>query len=403
LPAVRVLFLSQRVPYPPDRGDRITTWRLVERLRRRAEVIAVGFAHDERDLRAAAELSDLGVRTIAVRHHRWLRELASLPLLLTRRPLTLGVYGSSTLQRHVDSLIGGCDLAYAYSSSMAAFLLPHTGLPRVMHFAELDSDKWRQYAQRSRPPMSWIYEREGRTLLEFERRVAHSFDENVLCTTLEQEVFRREVPGASSMVLPNGVDLEAFRPRPELSEPAHLVFTGVMDYLPNVDACVHFARAVLPRVRSSRPDARFTIVGANPTARVRALGRLPAVTVTGSVPATGEWLARAQVAVAPLRIARGIQNKVLEAMATGLPVVATSRAVQGIGGADGREYRVADGPEEQARAVVELLDDPPGGRAMGLRARRFVEERYAWERVFAPLDVLIDRLLSAGPRRATAT
>ena len=141
---MRVLFLSQRVPYPPNRGDKITTWRLVERMRRDHEVRVVAFAHDEADLEAAEHLRSQGIETVAVPHRERIKKLATLPLLLTSRPLTLGVYGSRHLQREVDALAPSCELAYAYSSSMGAFLEPHAGLRRVMHFAELDSDKWRQ-------------------------------------------------------------------------------------------------------------------------------------------------------------------------------------------------------------------------------------------------------------------
>ena len=389
---MRILFLSQRVPYPPNRGDKITTWRLIERMARSHEVTSIAFAHDEDDVRAARELERLGVRALAHRLHPGRARVASLPLFLTSRPLTLGVYGSRALQADVDRLAASADLAYAYSSSMGAFVEPHARLPRVMHFAELDSDKWRQYAERTTPPWSWVYRREHRTLLEFERRIARSFDENVLCTPLEQRIFEREIPGASSIVLRNGVDLERFRPAPERAEEGHLVFTGVMDYLPNVDGCVHFAHEVLPRVRERFPAARFTIVGARPAAAVRRLERLEGVRVTGFVEDTRDWLSRAALAVAPLRIARGIQNKVLEALAMGLPLVGTTSATQGIEGRSGEHFLLADEPEAQAEAIVSLLADPNRARELGARGRRFVEERYDWETVLRPLDELLARL-----------
>jgi len=389
---VRILFLSQRVPYPPNRGDKITTWRLVERMRRDHEVQVVAFAHDEADLEAAEHLRGQGIETVAVPHRERIRKLAALPLLLTSRPLTLGVYGSPQLQREVDALAPRCQLAYAYSSSMGAFLEPHTTLRRVMHFAELDSDKWRQYAERKGPPMSWVYAREHRTLLAFERRIAHAFDENVFCTPLEQAIFQREVPGASSLVLRNGVDLERFRPQPERAEPGHLVFTGVMDYFPNVDACAWMVEEILPRVRERHPEARFSIVGSKPTAQVQALAHVPGVAVTGFVPDTRDWLARGAVAVAPLRIARGIQNKVLEALAMGLPVVGTTPATQGVEATPGRDLLVADTAEAFAAELVRLLDAPATARDLGQRGRRFVEQRYDWEQTLRPLDDLLARL-----------
>ncbi len=392
-----MLFLTQRVPYPPDRGDKITTWRLVERLKRVHEmsVTVVAFAHDEADLGAAQTLRDKGIRTLTQGLGSWqARCRRSVPRLLSGAPLTLGYYGSRALQADVDREIAGCDLAYAYSSSMGNFLRRHTHLPRVMHFAELDSDKWRQYAEREPFPKSWIFAREARTLLEFERAIAHEFDQNVLCTPLEQKVFTDAIEDAPSVVVRNGVDLEALTPRPELAEPDRVVFVGVMDYLPNVDGVRWFAEQILPLIRRERPSAQFAIVGARPTAEVTALGRIPGVTVTGYVDNPRDELARASVSVAPLRIARGIQNKVLEAMAMGLPVVGTTSATQGVEAVPGLHFRLAEQPESFARQVVELLSEPVRARQLGTAARSFVESHYAWDHVLQPFDELIHRLLA---------
>lgn len=392
---MRILFLAQRVPYPPNRGDKITTWRLVERMRRRHEVRVVAFAHGEDDLAAARELAAKGIPTTAIPYDRSRALVRSWPALLKGDPITLHAYGSRQLQRAVDEeLARGIELAYAYSSSMGAFLLPHAGQPWVMHFAELDSDKWAQYAQQKRWPASWIYARESRLLLEFERRIAAVSRANVFCTGLEQSIFRERIPGRDSCVLRNGVDLEHFRPAPELAEPGHIVFTGVMDYFPNVDACEFFAREVLPSIRREHPEARFSIVGSHPTAEVRALGNLPGVTVTGFVQDTRDWLARASVAVAPLRIARGIQNKVLEACAMGLPVVGSTCATQGVewrAEQGAAPFVVADGAAATTAAVLALLKDRAAAEKLGRSARTFVESRYAWERCLDELDALLAR------------
>jgi len=395
---VRVLFLSQRVPYPPNRGDKITTWRLVDRLRRAHDVTVIAFAHDEADREAAEELRRMGIDTVDVPLRPRLRKALSLPLLATAKPLTLGVYGSARLQSEVDVRIGRVDAAYAYSSSMGAFLVRHD-VPWAMHFAELDSDKWRQYAERSSPPWSWVYRRECRMLHDYERRLSASAVVSIFCTPLEEEIFRQAIPGRASVVLRNGVDLQYFSPRPGDAEPAHLAFTGVMDYYPNVDGCRWFAREVLPLVRRRFPAVRFTIVGARPTGEVRRLARAQGVTVTGFVPDVREWLARASVAVAPLRIARGIQNKVLEALAMGLPTVGTTSATQGVGARTERDYLVRDDAEGFAAAVVALCEDPLRARRLGAAGRRFVEEHYDWERTLLPLDDVLERCRQARRRR----
>jgi sugar transferase (PEP-CTERM/EpsH1 system associated) len=393
---VRILFLTQRVPWPANRGAKITSWRLIERMARDHQVTCLTFAHDEEERAGAAEMNAKGVETIAYPLDARLARLKSLPLLLTSKPLTLGVFGSKDLQAEVLRRSATSDLAYAYSSSMCAFLEP-LEIPTVMHFAELDSDKWKQYSERERFPMSWIYGREYRTLRRVEQRLAAAGAENVLCTTLEKQIFDREIPGNSSMVLRNGIDLAYYRPSPDTVEPGHIVFTGVMDYLPNVDGCTWFAREILPLVRREHPRARFSIVGSRPIPAVQRLGELEAVTVTGYVPETRDWLARAAVAVAPLRMARGIQNKVLEALAMGLPTVGTPNATQGVEGVAGEHYLVADDAEDIARALSSLLTDSRRAQALGRRARSFVEDRYDWERVFEPLDALLAQVGGTDP------
>lgn len=389
---MRILFLSQRVPYPPNRGDKITTWRLIERFGRDHEVDVVSFAHDEEDRDAVAELERRGFRTQGVGLGSALRQkLRALPGVPFGRPLTLGYYGSAEFQRRVDELAPKADLIYAYSSSMGAFMRPYDQAFRVMHFAELDSDKWKQYAERESWPMSWVYAREHRTLQRFESAVAAEVDESVFCTPLEQALFEREIPGCSSVVMRNGVDLAALQPDESLREPDHLAFCGVMDYLPNIDGCVWFARKILPKLRERRPNVRFTIVGSRPSAEVKALAELPGVTVTGFVDEPKDWLLKASVSVAPLRIARGIQNKVLEALALGLPVVGTTSATQGVEGRPGEHFLVRDDAEGQVAAVLELLDAPERALELGRAGRRFVEERYDWEVALAPLDDLVAR------------
>jgi sugar transferase (PEP-CTERM/EpsH1 system associated) len=235
-----------------------------------------------------------------------------------------------------------------------------------------------------------VYKREYRTLRRFEQRIARESLTNVFCTPLEERIFQEAIPGAPSLVVRNGVDLAYFAPRPERAEPLHVAFTGVMDYYPNVDGCVWFVREILPLVRRRLPETRFTIIGSRPNADVQALADVPGVRVTGFVDDVRDELARASVSVAPLRIARGIQNKVLEALAMGLPTVGTTPATQGVEGTAGRDFLVADDAAQFADAVAALLGDADEARALGRRGREFVERTYDWERCLAPLDAVID-------------
>jgi polysaccharide biosynthesis protein PslH len=389
---MHIVFLSQRVPYPPNRGDKIATWHIIERLKRKHRVTCICFAHGREDLEAAQNLDQLGIPTYTIGHNSKLALIRSIPTLLTQKPLTLSFYGSERLQREVDRIIPTADVAYAYSSSMGAFLEKHTRLPRIMHFSELDSDKWLQYSSFTSPAKSWVYRREWQALLKFERRIARSFTQNVFCTPLEQKIFQKNIPDAPSIVMRNGVDFSYFTPRPERAEPNHLVFSGVMDYFPNVDGCLHFAQEVLPRVHSSFPGAHLTIIGSRPVSQIRALAASPHITVTGYVPDTRCWLERGAVSVAPLRMARGIQNKVLEALAMGLPVVGTSSATQGIEGEPGRDFIVADDAKQQADSICELLANTIAARELGERGRLLVERSYDWTKVLEPLDRLMDEV-----------
>lgn len=385
---MKILFLSQRVPYPPNRGDKITTWRLIERMQRSHQVRIVAFAESEADERAAEELSAKGFEIATFRPRG---RLASLPHLMGNTPMTLVVYGSRAMQRQVDEWVRDTDVAYAYSSSMGAFFLRHE-LPRVMHFAELDSDKWRQYAEKKRFPVRWVYRREFTTLRLFERKLAHAVDENVFCTPLEEAIFQREIPGAHSCVMRNGVDLASYQPAPDEAEPGHLVFVGVMNYYPNVEGCTWFCDEILPRLQERVPGTRLSIVGSHPTPEVQRLAEREGVEVTGFVDDPKDWLRRASVSVAPLRIARGIQNKVLEALAMGLPVVGTTSATQGVEGEPGRDFLVEDTAEGQVEAIAGLLADEARAKALGARGRAFVEERYDWEVCLQPLDAILERL-----------
>ena len=266
--------------------------------------------------------------------------------------------------------------------------------PWVMHFAELDSDKWLQYSSKHRFPMSAVYRREWKTLRTFERKIAAETMTNVLCTPLEEVIFQREIPGCPSTVMRNGVALNHYQPQPEAAEEAHCVFIGVMDYFPNIDGCVWFADEILPLIRAEMPLVRFTIVGSKPTSEVIALGEREGIKVTGFVDDPRDYLRKAAVSVAPLRVARGIQNKVLEALAMGLPTVGTTSATQGVEGTPGQDFLVADTAEAFAKEVIALLRDPGSARALGDRGRKFVEGTYDWERCLAPLDGMLDQVRS---------
>lgn len=394
---MKALFLCQRVPWPPDRGDRITTWHFLRHLLDLGAEVRVGcFAEESRDDAAAAHLRQRCREVCAPRLDRRRRRLASVRGLLTGEALTLPFFRHRAL---ADAVAGWYrtdppDLVYVYSSSMAQYVLDRPGPVRVMQFAELDSDKWRQYAENARGPLArWIYRREASRLLQFERRVAQTCDRSFVVSEVERELFMRQIPGVTPVVLPNGVDVDHFQTAGDAQRHPHTaIFTGVMDYAPNVDGVCWFVERCWPALRAQFADARLLIVGSRPSPRVQALASQPGVEVTGRVPETPPWFDRAAVAIAPLRLARGVQNKVLEAMSMALPVVATSQAAQGLGSVGPDTLLVADEPGATVAAVAGLFADPARARAMGERAGAWVRANYRWENMHAILDRELARL-----------
>ena len=323
--------------------------------------------------------------------------MASLAGLLAGDALTLHYYRNAGLRRWVAQTVQRENIAAAvvFSSSMAQYAQAHPQLPMLVDFVDVDSAKWAEYAPRHRWPLSWLYEREARRLLDCERAVAAQAQRSFFATEKEAALFRQQAPECAGRVeaMDNGVDTDYFSPdtkHPSPYEPGEipLVFTGAMDYWPNVDAVTWFAAEVLPRLRERRPQLRFHIVGRSPTAAVRALAADPGagVVVSGTVPDVRPYLQHAAVVVAPLRLARGIQNKILEAMAMGRPVVAASACVEALTADPGREILDAATAKEYVHCIDLLLQAPDRAAAIGHAGRVRVQQSYTWAAHLAVLD-----------------
>lgn len=388
---MRIFFLAQRVPYPPDRGDKITTANEVRHLARTHEVHVFCLADGADDLAQAEPLRGIVASVTAVLVSPAMARLRAARALLLGQSLTVGMLSEKALRRAVQAAARRMppDLVIVYSSNVAQHALALGGVPRIMQFADLDSRKFADLGTRAAWPMRWVYALEGRRLLAWERRIAHEFSHSLLCTEAEVADFRALIPGASVSFLGNGVDLDYFAPGHAVPEEDFLVFTGVMDYAANVDAMVWFCAEVLPRIREQRPGVRLAIVGSRPNATVQRLAELPGVTVTGRVPDVRPWLGRATVFVAPLRLARGIQNKVLEAMASGVAVVASPAAFRGTGLAAGEGIVPAESAGDFARAALDLLGDPGRRAEIARRGRAAMERDFTWAAQLARLDQVI--------------
>jgi sugar transferase (PEP-CTERM/EpsH1 system associated) len=401
-----VLYLTHRLPYPPNKGDKVRSFNILRQLARHHRVFLGTFIDDPDDRRHLETLARWCEAVHAVEFDPRRRRLASLRGLLQGEALSLPYYRDAGLARWVADTVATRDIrvALAFSGPMAQYLdVPGVGR-RIVDFCDVDSAKWTQYAAERPWPLSWLYRREGRCLLDFERQAAAAADVALFVTPAEADLFRRAAPELAARVvtLQNGVDADFFAPARPLDNPYPaggpvLLFTGAMDYWPNIDAVEHFVASMLPAIRTRWPGVRFWIVGMNPAPAVHALAGA-GVHVTGTVPDVRPYLAHADVIVAPLRIARGIQNKVLEAMAMARPVVISAASATGLSAVAGRDCEIAERPEAFVARVLALLEQPARRTAMGVAARACVVDHYSWPAHLARLDAL----LSAPDRRAAA-
>lgn len=406
-----LLYLTHRIPYPPNKGDKIRSFHMLRHLSKRYRVHLGTFIDDEADWQHVDATRAFCGESHFARLSPASSRLRSLSGLLTGKPLTLPYYHNADLQRWVNDLLARRPIqrVLVFSSAMAQYVEQAGTRRRVIDFVDIDSDKWAQYAGSKRWPLSTIYRREGRLLLEYERKIASEFDASLFVSSDEAAMFKNLAPesAAKTDFFSNGVDAEQFSPEQEYPNPYPageqvMVFTGAMDYWPNVDAVRWFAEEVFPMVRAAYPAARFYIVGSRPSEAVRALADLPAVVVTGTVPDVRPYLAHASLAVAPLRIARGLQNKVLEAMSMEKAVVASPQAAEGIQAAQGTELEVADAPEQYAGKILSLLESETR-TAMGRNARARILRDYDWDSSLAKLDALLAAPLNSGAIPSTHT
>ena len=400
---MKILYLCHRFPYPPKRGGKIRPFNMIRHLAQHHEVTVCSLARSPQEAEEARGIAPYCKRfEIALVDDRIqaLRMVARLP---TPAPSSFGFFRSASLARTIDGLLAAekFDLIFVHCSSVAPYVSRHRGTPKILDFGDMDSQKWLEYA-RSKPfPLNAGYWLEGRKLVAEERRLARQFDLCTATTRAEWQTLEGYGTGTPSDWFPNGVDSDFFAPSAQPHEPETICFVGRMDYYPNQDSMFDFCANTLPLLRQRRPGIKLLIVGADPSAKVRRLAEIPGVTVTGSVADVRPYVHRAALMVAPLNIARGTQNKILEAMAMGVPVVASRIAAGGVDALDGEHLLTADNPQQFGEAVEQILRDSGERARLAAAGRERMLSNHSWKHSLRRLDGIIGSCLERKTRAPT--
>lgn len=399
-----LLFLCHRIPYPPNKGDKIRSFHLLHHLSQHFDIFLGSFVDDPDDWPWKLEVEKFCRETFLQSLVQWKATLRSLRGLITGEALSIPYYASREMASWVERTVRrhGIRHAIVYSSAMAQFL-PGNGefiRRKVIDFVDVDSDKWEQYSRQKHFPLNWVYRREARKLLSYEKQLAVAFDAGLFVSSAEASLFHQLSPETSDKVgyYNNGVNCEYFDPcvpevgscyNPYRPGSMPLVFTGAMDYWPNIDAVEWFSREILPNLQTRHAGVELHIVGGSPAARVRKLNRLQGVEVTGRVVDIRPYIRHAVAVVAPLRIARGVQNKVLEGMAMARPVMVSRAGLEGIEAVDREEVLLAETPQDYLERFRELLDGQYAG--LGDKARERVRRDFSWDRNLPEVVMLLSR------------
>jgi sugar transferase (PEP-CTERM/EpsH1 system associated) len=393
-PRPNVLYLVHRFPFPPDKGDRIRNYHVLTWLARLASVHLACLADEDVDDKSVRMLEKLADRVAVVRQRageRWARALASFA---SGRTITEGAFHSPELCDLVRRWAG--DTKYHVTLASASSLAPYLrlkeleGVPAVVDWMDVDSQKWLDYARACRGPRAWLYRVEGRRLRRLEHDTTTWARATLLVSEAETNLFRQTCNAPNVHTVSNGVDMKYFHPsEAEVETDLTCVFVGALDYRPNIDGACWFCRHAWPEILRRHPTARLLLVGRQPVPEVRRLAEVPGVELVGQVPDVRPYVHRATVVVVPLRLARGIQNKVLEALAMGKATVASPQSLAGLRARGSVPVVSASTSEEWIESVTRLLDDPAERHQLGRQGRRYVEEFHHWDRSLEPLGPIL--------------
>jgi len=393
---MNILYVCHRFPYPPKRGGKIRPFNMIRHLTASGHQVTVcSLARSEQEAQEAQGIAPHCEAFEIAQVQEWAqmaRMVVRLPLLT---PSSMGYFYSPALARRIDDLLKSrkWDLIFVHCSSVAQYVSHVRDIPKILDFGDMDSQKWLEYANYKPFPLSMGYRLEGTKMLAAEKRLARQFDLCTATTRAEWETLNGYGTGADTDWFPNGVDGDFFCPLDESYDADTISFIGRMDYYPNQECMSRFCEQVWPLLRKARPAMKLLIVGADPSPEMRKLGELPGVTVTGSVPDVRPFIRSSALMVAPLQIARGTQNKILEAMAMGVPVVTSAIAAGGVDAQSEEHFLVAQSAHEYAQAILRIADNPKERHRLAMAGRARMLSNHAWAGSMQRLDGIIGRAI----------
>jgi polysaccharide biosynthesis protein PslH len=394
---MKILYVCHRFPFPPKRGGKIRPFNMIRHLHASHDVTVASLARSRTEAEEGRGLAQYCSRYEVAVVFDPLQNARMIARLPTPVPSSFGYFRSTALARKITHLLRttNFDLIFVHCSSVARYVSDVTNVTKILDFGDMDSQKWLDYARLRSFPLNVGYRLEGIKLVAEEKRLARAFDVCTATTRAEWRTLESYATGAATDWFPNGVDSDYFAPAGESYDPDTISFIGRMDYYPNQECMIGFCRDVFPLIRERRPSARLTIVGADPSSEIRKLAEIPGVTVTGSVPDVRPYLQASAVMVAPLGVARGTQNKILEAMAAGVPVVTSTAAAGGVDAIAGTHMQVADTAADIATATLQMMSDPATRRRFALAGRARMLSHHAWDKSMQRLDRIIERCVES--------
>lgn len=390
---MKILYVCHRFPFPPKRGGKIRPFNMIRHLTQQGHDVTVcSLARSEVEAEEGKGIAPHCAKFEMALVSNPMQTLRMVGRLPTLRPSSFGYFYSPSLKQAIDRALATerFDLIFVHCSSVAPYVEHVRNIPKILDFGDMDSQKWLEYGHYKRFPLSWGYALEGHKLVREEKRLAGLFDLCTATTRAEWETLKSYGVACDTGWFPNGVNADYFRPDGASYQPNVLSFIGRMDYYPNQECMIEFCTRTLPIIQAQRADAQLIIVGADPSDEIKALGKLPGVTVTGSVPDVRPYVLRSAAMIAPLNIARGTQNKILEAMAMGVPVVTSSAAAGGVDAENEQHFLVADTPEGYAQAALKLMNDSTERERLATAGRERVLKQHDWAASMLRLDALIE-------------